>query len=41
MPGNGGYWEFYNDRTHAEKYFEEKHPEVAKFRKKIYDREVN
>lgn len=41
MPGNGGHWEFYNDRSHAEKYFEEKHPDIAQFRKKLYDREVH
>jgi hypothetical protein len=41
MPGNGGHWEFYNDRSHAEKYFEDKHPTIAQFRKKIYEREVS
>ena len=41
MPGNGGHWEFYNDRSHAERYFEEKHPQIAQFRKKIYDKEVS
>ena len=40
MPGQGGFWEFYNDRTSAERYFRENHPEVAEFRQQLYNREI-
>jgi hypothetical protein len=35
-----GEFAWINDKTNCEKYFEEKHPEVYEFRKKLYEREV-
>jgi hypothetical protein len=35
-----GEFSWINDKTSCEKYFEEKHPEVYEFRKKLYEREI-
>ena len=39
MPGQNKF-KFYNDKKHTEDYFLKNYPNVAKFREKLYDREV-
>ena len=39
MPGQAGH-PFINDRDHCETYFAENFPEVARFREKLYQRQV-
>lgn len=39
MPGIHNY-SFFNDRQHAEKYFQDSHPEVFNFRQKLYQHEI-
>ena len=31
---------FYNDKSHAEEYFKENHPDIYEFRQKLYQRET-